>query len=314
MYTAHEAAVRARITLGRVAEPGNRLISRLVREAGPVQVVDAIWAESADELLPADRENRMDRIAIRDHAYDWATRIRYAVDPDVDLAAAAACGATFITPECPDAWPTQLNDLGDVAPLGLWTMGESLVGRRSIVVTGTRTPTSYGKHVADEFAAGLVARGWAVASTVSGIDRTARVSACANRGVTVTIAPYGIDTARSRDALTAAWLAGGGRGDTLLSETPLGAEPSRRSRLDSARLLAAIGEAVVVIEAKAQSTALVTARIAGQLGRRVVAAPGPVSCEGFEGSHRLIRAGGATLATCALDAVEGLRWPAAHNR
>ncbi|NED10407.1 DNA-processing protein DprA, partial [Streptomyces sp. SID9124] len=76
-------------------------------------------------------------------------RLRAAgADPERDLAAVAAVGGRFVCPGDRE-WPTQLDDLGDARPTGLWVRGGPdlrLWALRSVAVVGARACTPYGAH------------------------------------------------------------------------------------------------------------------------------------------------------------------------
>lgn len=127
---------------------------------------------------------------------------------------------------------------------------------------------------------------------------------------------YGIDAVAHRVAIaagapTAAVLAGGidqlypagnvdllrnvARQGALLAESPPGTRPTRWRFLARNRLIAALGDATVVVEAGARSGALNTAHHAGQLGRPVFAVPGAFSSSASVGCHRMVAQGRAQL-------------------
>ena len=85
--------------------------------------------------------------------------------------------------------------------------------------------------------------------------------------------------------------------------TPPGQLPQRRRFLARNRLIAALTAGTVVVEAGLRSGALNTARHARELGRPVMAVPGPVTSSASGGCHQLIRDGQATCITCAADVI-----------
>ncbi|NUR61832.1 MAG: DNA-protecting protein DprA [Catenulispora sp.] len=296
----------ARLVLHHAAEPGDPLLCRLVARFGAPKVVSAILAGSGADLLPADDEEcAADRQSLADRAHTLQTRC-YRADPDTDLATAAQAGARYVIPADPE-WPPALDDLGDAMPLGLWLRGElglAAAAARGASIVGARIATGYGMHVAGELAAGLAERGWSVVSGAArGIDGAAHRGALAARGITVAVLACGIDLVypRGHEALIGAIAADG----LVVSELPPGTSVSRFRFLDRNRLIAALGRGTVVVEAAARSGSLVTARLADELGRPVLAVPGPVTSEASEGTHQLIR-DGALLVTRASEVIEQL--------
>ncbi|MBS2554657.1 DNA-processing protein DprA [Catenulispora sp. NL8] len=297
---------RARLVLHHASEPGDALLCRLVTRFGAPTVASALLAGSAADLLsPHDEESATDRASLISRAHTLQTRC-YRADPDADLAAGAKTGARYVIPSDAE-WPAALNDLGDAAPLGMWFLGSvdlAAASKRSVSIVGARIATGYGMHVASEFAAGLAERGWAVISGAArGIDGAAHRGALAARGVTVAALACGIDLVypRGHEALIGAIASEG----LVVSELPPGTSVSRFRFLDRNRVIAALGLGTLVVEAAARSGSLVTARLADELGRPVLAVPGPVTSEASEGTHQLIR-DGALLCTRAAEVVEHL--------
>jgi DNA processing protein len=298
------AARRARLVLHHAAEAGDPLICRMVRRFGASLVADAILAGSAPDLFPP-HEASTDRNSLINRAHTLQIRCSRA-DPEADLAAGAAVGARYLVPADP-GWPEQLDDLGDTVPLGLWLAGpaELRAGRaRSVAIVGARSATGYGMHVAGELAVGLAERGWTVISGAArGIDGAAHRGALAARGPTAAVLACGIDLVYplGHEALISAVATDG----VVVSELPPGTTVSRFRFLDRNRLIAALAYGTVVVEAAARSGSLVTARLADEIGRPVLAVPGPVTSEASQGTHQLIR-DGALLVTRAAEIIEHL--------
>lgn len=237
----------------------------------------------------------------------------------VDLAelvrATQACGARFITP-ADDEWPDSLTDLtGAVVsgqtgpPLGLWVRGDPLGELRGgVAVVGARACTSYGEHAAVTIAADLAAAGTAVVSGLAfGIDAAAHRGALGVGGRTCAVVASGLDdpypTANAR--LAEACAASG----ALISELPPGYRPTRYAFLARNRLIAAMADGVVVVEASNRSGAKNTASWGLAIGRPVMAVPGPVTSSLSATPHRLIRDSEAVLVTSAQDVQDLLAPP-----
>jgi DNA processing protein len=232
-------------------------------------------------------------------------------DPDevvrADLAATVRCGARIVRPGTPE-WPSQLDDLGDRAPLLLWVRGAAdlrLLALRSIAVVGTRNATAYGEQVARTWSAQFVSSGCAVISGGAfGIDAAAHRGALAAGGVTVCVLACGVDVVypRSHDALLAQVTDDG----VIVSESPPGAAAMRQRFLSRNRLIAALTRGTVVVEAALRSGAASTAHEADALGRPVLAVPGPVTSAVSAGCHRMVQQGTAHLVTGADDVLKAL--------
>ena len=144
-----------------------------------------------------------------------------------------------------------------------------------------------------EASAGLVDRGYCIVSGAAyGIDGMAHRAALASSGQTVAILAGGVDRfyPSGHDALLSRIVECG----AVLSELPCGAAPTNRRFLQRNRLIAAVSQATVVLEAGWRSGSLNTAGHAAALGRALGAVPGPIASAASAGCHRLIREFAAT--------------------
>lgn len=169
-----------------------------------------------------------------------------------------------------------------------------------MALVGARAASGYGEHVALEASAGLVDRGFAIVSGAAyGIDGMAHRSALASRGLTVAVLAGGVDRfyPSGHDGLLRRIVEAG----AVVSELPCGSAPTKWRFLQRNRLIAAMSNATVVLEAGWRSGSLNTAGHAACLGRPLGAVPGPVSSPTSAGCHRLIR---EYDAICVTDADE----------
>ncbi|MEV6871684.1 DNA-processing protein DprA [Amycolatopsis sp. NPDC051128] len=293
-------ARRARAFLQHATEPTNPILARYLVEVGPVDAAHHV----SERTAPADvlTETRLDA--------NW-------MRAEAGLRTAAELGARFVIPE-DDEWPadvfgglsTLAADDGTLGgpPLGLWIQGEprldKLASTRSVAIVGARAATEYGEHHAAEFAYTLASRNVAVWSGAAyGIDGAAHRGALATDrpAGTVAVLPCGIDC--GYPAGHVGLLKRIATSGAIVSEYPPGMPPARHRFLQRHRLLAAITRATVVIEAGQRSGARHAARLAAELGRPVLAMPGPVSSAVSAGCHRLIQDGTARLVTSADDVI-----------
>lgn len=210
----------------------------------------------------------------------------------------------LLLPDDP-SWPTALDDLGHHAPLALWVRGDiaPLRAQPSVALVGARAATAYGEHVAIEFAAELSARGIAIVSGAAyGIDGAAHRATLAAAGTTLALLAGGADRAypAGHTDLIGRIAASG----AVVSEVPCGGAPTKWRFLQRNRLIAALGQATVVVEAGHRSGSLNTAGHAAALGRPLGAVPGPVTSAASAGCHRLLREFDARCVTSADDVVE----------
>ena len=211
-------------------------------------------------------------------------------------------GAEFITPEM-EKWPKQLNELTAI-PIGLIVKGNTeVLKERGLAIVGTRNPTPYGVRIAGDFAAGFVDREWTIVSGGAyGIDSAAHKGALIAEGSTVAVLAAGIDVAYpAGNARLFAEICENG---ALISEVLPGAHAVPSRFLTRNRIIAALSQATLVVEAAFRSGSLRTARDAAELMRPVMAIPGPISAPTSEGCHRLIGERSAELVTSVADAIE----------
>lgn len=287
---------QARAALSRLSEPGEVRLSALVARLGAAKVF---------ELLRDEQD-------VAGIYTDVASRLR-GLDPARELEEASARGIRFVIPGDAE-WPESLTDLDGVepvlgrggAPLGLWVRGPlqlAEVSLRCAAVVGSRSATTYGGSVASDIGAHLAAHQTCVVSGAAfGIDQAAHRGALAARGPTVAVLACGVDRAYpSAHKNLLEYIADAG---LVVSELPPGCAPTRLRFLSRNRVIAALGQGVVVVEAAARSGALSTANWASRLGRVLMGVPGPVTSAPSEGVHQLIRRGEAALVTTGADVVE----------
>lgn len=273
-----DEARAAWIALAHAAEPGDVGVGRLVARIGPIRAL---------ELLVAGRSGLRHGEALR-------SRLD-ASEHETAEARAARVGARIVTRTGLE-WPTQVEDLGWAAPHALWVVGAGhlrLLALRSIAVVGARACTAYGEEVARSWAAEL-SREWSILSGGAfGIDAAAHRGALLAGGTTICVLAGGVDVPypRAHEAL----LARIGDEGLVVSESPPGEGVRRQRFLSRNRVIAALGRATLVIEAAERSGTIVTARVAGDLYRPVLAVPGPVGSPASAGCHRMIRDGEASL-------------------
>ncbi|QLL25207.1 DNA-protecting protein DprA [Actinobacteria bacterium IMCC26103] len=278
-------ARQARLALFSVIEGGQIYWSNQIREFGPQEVYGRLLVESYD---PVKFRKLIDRLK--------------AADLELLEDQIGGSSAHFITPES-ENWPSSLNDL-NAAPIGLVVKGDlSVLNERSLAIVGTRNPTPYGARIAGEFAAGFVDREWNIVSGGAyGIDSAAHKGALIAEGRTIAVLAAGIDVAYpAGNARLFAEIAENG---ALVSEVLPGAHAIPSRFLTRNRIIAALSQATLVVEAAFRSGSLRTARDAAELMRPVMAIPGPISAPTSEGCHRLIGERAAEIVTSVTDAIE----------
>jgi DNA processing protein len=212
-------------------------------------------------------------------------------------------------------FPQRLASIHDPPP-GLFLRGAGspeLLARPAVAVVGARSCTDYGTHVARALGRELAAAGVIVISGLArGIDGWAHRGALDGGGPTVAVLGCGIDRdyPRAHSAL-AGQIAESG---LLISEYPPGVVPAPWRFPARNRIVAGLALATVVVEARERSGALITADLALEEGREVLAVPGEITSSLSDGTNALLRLGAAAV-TGAADVLEaiGVAVPEAEN-
>ncbi len=335
---------RARAALTRIMEPSDLPGLALIRVLGAEETLQFLNSAGAggarieremSEILRNAGTQRW--TGLKEALERWRPRLPD-VAPERDLATLDRLGGRLLVPEDPD-WPEALNDLELGAPIALWCRGRVIpvpAQERCIAMVGSRDNTSYGANVTGEIAHSLVQRHFTVISGGAyGIDAHAHRGAL-NAGTGAAWGTPGVPVASvshydtpqfhgmaaddGNQPATIAIMAGGvdrfypsGNEDLLravasqglvLAEVPPGTNPTRYRFLQRNRLIAALAQVTVVVEARWRSGALNTARHADMLSRVVGAVPGSVYSANSAGCHRLLREGSAVCVTDAADIAE----------
>ncbi|SDZ95395.1 DNA-processing protein DprA [Rubrimonas cliftonensis] len=228
-------------------------------------------------------------------------RLASAQEAERELEAGAGAGARLV---CfgEAAYPPALADIPDPPPV-FWTLGEpGLALRPCVAIVGARNASAAGARFAAELARGLGEAGWVVVSGLArGVDAAAHGAALATG--TVAVHAGGVDVVYPpQHAALAERIAGTG---LRMSERPMGEQPTERSFPRRNRIVSGLSRGVVLVEAAERSGSLITARMAAEQGREVMATPGAPSDPRAAGCNALIR-DGAALIRGAADVLEAL--------
>lgn len=231
------------------------------------------------------------------------------------LAEAGRLGADLITSNdlAPGRYPARLTEIAD-PPLALWRIGPTGLDRPAVAIVGARDATPAGLVVAGELSRDLAAHGYTVVSGLAaGVDGAAHEAALAAGGQTIAVLGCGIDVVyppRHHDL--ARRMAASG---CLVSEFPPGTGPRPWHFPLRNRIISGLALAVVVVEASEHSGSLITARMALEQGRDVLAVPGSVASGRYKGCHALIRDGARLVESVddVLEELEGIR-PRSRDR
>lgn len=217
-----------------------------------------------------------------------------------EIAGVKRAGARYLFHDSPDYPPLLATAEG--APPILTVRGDAAIARRpSVAIVGARNASAAAVKLARDFARALAEAGFAVASGLArGIDGAAHRGAMA-AGATVGVIASGIDIAYPPEHRELQeQVANDG---LLIAEQPPGTEPLARHFPSRNRIIAGLAAGTLVVEAAPRSGSLITARLAGEYGREVMAIPGSPLDSRSHGCNQLIR-DGAVLVQAPEDVVE----------
>lgn len=222
-------------------------------------------------------------------------------DARAEIERAHRAGARYLFRGEP-GYPDLLGRI-DNAPAALTFAGKlDLLNRRAVSIVGARNASGAAVRFARMLAHDLAEAGWLVVSGLArGIDTAAHVGSIGSG--TAGVIAGGIDVAYPPE--NAALQRDIAERGLLIAEMPPGTEPRARHFPHRNRIIAGIAAGTVVVEAAPKSGSLITARLAGDYGREVMAVPGSPLDPRAQGCNLLIR-DGATLVQSAADIVEAL--------
>jgi len=286
-------------------EPGDEFAGMLRQAVGGISAIQLVKSGDPRYLIHALTEAEVIDLAVQrfgdpqktasDAIERWLPRLK--TSDTLKAVEMVETGRFQLIGPTSENWPHSLNDLGWGAPAALWVCGDAgslNTLSRSIALVGSRTASAYGKEVTNEIVSGLADFGYAIVSGGAyGIDAIAHQASLSLDNPTIAVMAGGLDrlypSGNERLLLEIAdkW--------ALIGEMPPGSSPTKWRFLQRNRLIAALGQATVVVEAGWRSGSINTANHATALGREVGAVPGLVTSPSSAGCHRLIRDGIAQL-------------------
>ena len=224
-------------------------------------------------------------LAITERKMDWDLEEKYAK--------LGENGTTFLSYEM-DSYPEQLRNIVD-APYSLYVKGKLPdFSKKRVAIVGARMCSDYGKTMAERIAEKLACCGAEVISGMArGIDAYGHIGALKAGGDTFAVLGCGVNVCypRTNQKLYESILAQGG----IISEYPPDTEPIAQLFPARNRIISALSDVVVVVEAKERSGSLITADFALEQGKDIYAVPGRSTDALSQGCNNLIRQGAGIL-------------------
>jgi DNA processing protein len=223
---------------------------------------------------------------------------------EAEIAAVKRSGARYLFHDSPD-YPPLLRE-AEAAPPIMVVRGDAALARRpTVAIVGARNASAAAVKLARDFATALAEAGYTIVSGLArGIDGAAHrgaLSVGASGGGTIGVIASGIDIAyppehaELQERVAAEGL--------LIAEQPPGTEPLARHFPSRNRIIAGLAAGTLVVEAAPRSGSLITARLAAEQGREVMAIPGSPLDSRAQGCNQLIR-DGAVLVQSPEDVAE----------
>jgi len=229
-----------------------------------------------------------------------------------ELEAARKFGVRIVA-YCEPEYPPALRHIDTAPPLLALRGREEALQQPAVAIVGSRNASAAGVAFADRLARGLGQAGYVVVSGLArGIDQRAHVAALD----TGTIAVLAGGQAKPYPPEAAPLLPLIAENGAIVSEAPLEWEPRGRDFPRRNRIVSGLALGAIIVEAARGSGSLITARLAAEQGREVLAAPGSPLDPRAEGTNDLLRDGATLCARVddALNALEPLRARASVGR
>lgn len=190
------------------------------------------------------------------------------------------------------SYPTLLREIAD-PPITLYVKGDwqACFEQPCVGVIGSRMCSTYGENASEMLARDLASRGITIVSGLArGVDTAAHRGAMKGSGKTIAVLGTGIDSVYPREntGLVREILANGG---ALVSQFPLGTPPLKDNFPYRNRIISGLSYGALIVEASERSGSLITARLAMEQNREVMAVPGNITSGNSYGTNYLIKAG-----------------------
>src|SRR3954452_15698492 len=272
---------------------------------GPVRLRKLLEVFQEPQQILASKRSELRKVeGIGNEVADQISNWESTIDLPAELQRIRDFGATVITQQWP-SYPRSLREI-HAPPIVLYVWGELLDrDHHAIGIIGARRTTHYGMESAKKLSYQLAYAGPTVISGLArGIDTTAHQGALAAKGRTVAVIGSGLSKLYPPENQALAEKIRNGNG-AVVSEFSMEIEPDRQTFPMRNRIIAGWSHGILVVEAGANSGALITASQALEQGRAVYAVPGHINAPSAIGSNRLIQQG-AKLVMDANDILDDL--------
>ena len=268
----------------------------MIPQMGPVRLRRLLDAFGSAEKILLARPDQLAAVnGITRPLSENIARWQDHADPTAELKKAADLGAHIITAQ-DDEYPPALREIHD-PPMVLYVRGEITErDRHAVAVVGSRKASHYATECAKKLSFQMAYAGLTVISGLArGIDTAAHQGALAAKGRTLAVIGAGLgELYPPENAQLADRIASSG---AVLSEFPIDTKPDRQTFPIRNRIVTGCSFGVLVVEAGANSGALISANMAAEQGRTLYAVPGRIDSPAALGSNRLLQQGAKLVIT-----------------
>lgn len=253
---------------------------------------------SAQEILRQDAKTLAREANLNPDTAAHLLREAFAINPQEEWDKTAALGGHIYLPE-DEEYPQSLRNCKE-APIAIYVLGKlPQENQACVAMVGTRKITPYGRRVARKLSEELAQCGVTIVSGLArGIDSECQASAVRLEKPTIGVIGTGVGRCYPPEnrALEKAILEHGG---AVISELPFNKPPNAFHFPRRNRIIAALSQPIVVLEGEIKSGALITAKLALEMGKDVLAVPGPIDSPVSGGPNSLIRQGAGVVTSVA---------------
>ncbi len=257
-----------------------------------------------EDIFSSEGEKKLKELGIKE---EILLKIREAyninIDPDLEKFWENGIRAISVNEK---EYPEYLRNISQ-PPVYIYVKGRGYFSEKSIGVVGTRRISEYGRSVTEKIVEELVNSGVTIVSGLAvGIDRVSHEKCLKMGGNTVAVVGSGLDIIYPYENRRI-WEKIGEEG-LIVSEYPLGFEPSRWSFPERNRIIAGLSRGIFVAESYKEGGALITAKIAQDESREVFTVPGNIFHPSVEGNNMLIRKNIAISVNTGYDIIDEFSW------
>lgn len=258
---------------------------------GPRAATKLLERFGSPEGVFAARRAELEQMRVRPETIESLMKREFESAATVELERVKELGGDILILD-DGSYPPMLREIAD-PPITLYVRGDwqACFEQPCVAVIGSRMCSTYGQNASEMLARDLASRGICVVSGLArGIDSAAHRGAIKAGGRTVAVIGTGLDSIYPKEnaKLVEEIVASGG---AVVSQFPLGTPPIKENFPYRNRIISGLSMGVLVVEASERSGSLITARLATEQGREVMAVPGNITSRNSFGTNYLIKVG-----------------------